>query len=93
MLFSVPPTFRVWPSITSLCDEWSAETSEILTATNGATLALCGFTPVLDAVNVSSVRAGSVPPGVVAVDVGVGVVGVVGVVGDGGEVAVCVGAL
>jgi hypothetical protein len=77
-----------------LCDEWSAETSEILTATNGATLALCGLMPDLDAVNVSSVRAGSVPPGVVAIDVGggfVGVVGVVGVVGDGGEVAICVG--
>src|SRR6478672_3744155 len=94
MLLRVPPTFSVWPSIVSLCDEWSAETSDTFTATNGATLALRGFTPDFEAVNVSSVRAGSVPPGVVEAGLGGGFVGVVGAVevaGGAGVVAVCAG--
>src|SRR5437868_3712481 len=98
MLFSVPPTFSVWPSITSLCAEWSADTSDTLTATNGATLALCGVIPDLEAVKVTSVRAGSVPPGVVGIGLGGGFVGVVGLGdvdgGDGdGDVAVAGGAV
>src|SRR3954454_19781337 len=80
-LLRVPPTLSVCPPITRVCDEWSADTSEILTATNGATLAVRGLTPDRDPVNVSSVRAGSVPPGLVEVVAG-GVVGVGVVEGD-----------
>src|SRR3954452_16652873 len=92
MLLVVPPTFRVWPLMTSLCDEWSADTSDTRTATNGATLALRGLMPDFEPVNVSSVRAGSDPPG--AVEVGGG--GGVGGAGEGGAragvVVVVVGA-
>jgi hypothetical protein len=76
MLFSVPPTFSVCPPIVSVCEEWSAETSDTLTATNGATLARRGVTPDFEPVNVSSVRAGSAPPGTVELVDGGGFVGV-----------------
>src|SRR3954447_23662847 len=95
MLLVVPPTFRVWPLMTSLCDEWSADTSDTRTATNGATLAWRGLMPDFEPVNVSSVRAGSDPPGTVDSLVGGGFTGLGAVAvdaGGGGTVAVCVGA-
>src|SRR3954452_6595429 len=94
-LLRVPPTFRVWPSTASVCREWSADTSDTRTATNGATLACRGLTPDFEPVNVSSVRAGSDPPGTDEEVDGGGFVGVVGAVEvvAGGVVAVCGGAL
>src|SRR3954465_35576 len=95
MLLVVPPTFRVWPLMASLCDEWSADTSDTRTATNGATLAWRGLMPDFEPVNVSSVRAGSDPPGTVDSLVGGGFTGLGVVEGDvvvgAGEVAVSVG--